>query len=456
MTPMKPPRFGGYGYRRALVIVSIVTLLLAALVTTTRDDHGSTIAALPGATAQPSVPGGGSGGSGSNGGGPPFPMQPPAMPDAPAPYNGGSYPAPYQGNGIDINNPAQQPAQAPQQQPDFQQTNPQQLQPANGQQPPDYDAPLQSAQPQPQQQPQQQQSQQRLQQQEPQQQEQQDADQNQRNNQCEPNEFIPAQSPKGSDEEHAAFRQFADAARKALDDVMDVKPGFQRDHTIPLRRLWDITGFRDLPIEQQVAIANMPENLKYVPSRWNSSKGSRLWSETPPNPGLDPPLGPSDLAELCVDEKSATESVLKAVSDRLAQQPSSQIPNQTSTSPPHAPSNDQNAPQQAPQPATPLPAPSQPPVSQPPASPTEPGQPPNPRIPRRPPPSEPSQPPTAPPATQPGVEPSPAVPGWFEPVGAAATVIAGTVACVLLCAEAVAGAAVVLGTGALFGLASAG
>ncbi|WGI34509.1 hypothetical protein [Mycolicibacterium aubagnense] len=125
-----------------------MALLLAALITTTRDEHGSTIAALPGATAQPSVPGGGSGGSGGNGGGPPFPLQPPAMPDAPAPFNGGSYPAPYQGNGIDINNPAEQPAQAAQQQPNSQQSNPQQLQPANGQQPPDYDAPLQQ-QPQP-------------------------------------------------------------------------------------------------------------------------------------------------------------------------------------------------------------------------------------------------------------------------------------------------------------------
>lgn len=239
---------------------------------------------------------------------------------------------------------------------------------------------------------------------------------------------------------------------------MDAKPGFQRDHIIPLRRLWDLTGFKELPMAQQVAIANMPENLKLVPSRWNSSKGSRLWSETPPNPNVDPPLGPSDLAELCLNEKSATEAVLNAVSDRLAEQPSSQIPKRTSTSTPQAPSNDtnQNAPQQAPLPATPLPSPSQPPVTQPPASPPQPGQPPNPRLLRRPPPSEPSQPPTAPPSTQPGVEPSPAVPGWLDPVGAAAAVVAGTVACALLCAEAVAGAAAVLGAGALFGLASAG
>ncbi|RUP29033.1 MULTISPECIES: hypothetical protein [Mycolicibacterium] len=144
MMPMKPrPRFHNTRYRRVLAIFSIVALMLSALIATTRDEHGSTIAALPGAAAQPSVPGGGSGGSGDNGGGPPFPMQPPAMPDAPGSYNGGSYPAPYPGNGIDINNPAEQSGQAPQQQANSQQNNSQQLQPANGQQPPDYDAPPQ-------------------------------------------------------------------------------------------------------------------------------------------------------------------------------------------------------------------------------------------------------------------------------------------------------------------------
>lgn len=143
MTPMKPrPRFNKNCYRRAVAILSIVALLLSVLIATTHDEHGSTVAALPGATAQPSVPGGGSSGSGGNGGGPPFPMQPPAMPDAPAPYNGGSYPAPYQGNGIDINNPGDQPAQVSQQ-PNGEQANSQQLQPANGQQPPNYDQPVQ-------------------------------------------------------------------------------------------------------------------------------------------------------------------------------------------------------------------------------------------------------------------------------------------------------------------------
>ncbi|MHA7666646.1 hypothetical protein [Mycolicibacterium sp. HS_4_1] len=144
MTPMKPPRWGVYRYRRVLAIFSIATLLLAALITTTRDDHGSTIAALPGATAQPSVPGGGSGGSGGSGGGPPFPLQPPGMPDGPSAYNSGSYPAPDQGNGISIYNSGA-PQSSGSQGYEHAPNDPQQLQPANGQQPPDYDAPLQTA-----------------------------------------------------------------------------------------------------------------------------------------------------------------------------------------------------------------------------------------------------------------------------------------------------------------------
>ncbi len=82
---------------------------------------------------------GGSSGSGSSG--PAFPMQPPDMPSAPGGYNSGSYPAPDQANGISIYNPATGQSGNPAQggYPGY----PQQGPPANGVQPPNYDAPLQ-------------------------------------------------------------------------------------------------------------------------------------------------------------------------------------------------------------------------------------------------------------------------------------------------------------------------
>ncbi|WP_141772159.1 MULTISPECIES: hypothetical protein [unclassified Mycobacterium] len=75
-------------------------------------------------------------------------MQPPEMPSAPGGYNGGSYPAPDQNNGISIYN-----SDAPQGSDGDSQaaTYPQSQQPANGTQPPDYDHPISqqpSAQPQ--------------------------------------------------------------------------------------------------------------------------------------------------------------------------------------------------------------------------------------------------------------------------------------------------------------------
>jgi hypothetical protein len=102
--------------------------------------------AMPRARADcPPDCGGGSSGSGSSG--PAFPMQPPDMPSPPEGYNSGSYPAPDQANGISIYNPSQQ---SPGSQGGYPQY-PQQGQPgppANGVQPPNYDAPAQGSAPQ--------------------------------------------------------------------------------------------------------------------------------------------------------------------------------------------------------------------------------------------------------------------------------------------------------------------
>ncbi|CAM5742296.1 hypothetical protein MAUB1S_01486 [Mycolicibacterium aubagnense] len=136
------------GLRRTMAVLAVAAVLMAGVVVVDRDDAaGVGLSALPGATGQPTGPTGGAG-SGGGLGGPPFPMQPPGMPDGPGAYNGGSYPAPDQGNGISLYNPDQQSAGSPggyQQAPNYPQPQ-QQMQPANGTQPPDYDAPLQPGQ----------------------------------------------------------------------------------------------------------------------------------------------------------------------------------------------------------------------------------------------------------------------------------------------------------------------
>lgn len=131
--------------QRAMAVVAGAAVLLAGIVVIDRDRPGGVgVSALPGATGQPPT-GPTGGGSGGGSGGPPFPLEPPGMPSGPSAYNSGSYPAPDQSAGIDI---YQTGAQAPDgSQGDYSQAPnyPQQLQPANGTQPPNYDAPLQTA-----------------------------------------------------------------------------------------------------------------------------------------------------------------------------------------------------------------------------------------------------------------------------------------------------------------------
>lgn len=136
------------GLRRSTAVLAVTSVLVAGVVVIDLDNTGGVgLSALPGATGQPAPTGPTGGGSGGgSGNGPAFPMQPPDMPSGPPNgYNSGSYPAPDQGNGISIYNSGA--PESPGSQGGYQQgsNNPQQLQPANGSQPPNYDAPLQTA-----------------------------------------------------------------------------------------------------------------------------------------------------------------------------------------------------------------------------------------------------------------------------------------------------------------------
>ena len=452
MTPMKPrSRLSVYHYRRAVAIASIFALLLAAIITTTRDDHGSIVTALPAAAAQPSVPGGGSGGSGGDGGGPPFPLQPPAMPDAPAPYKGGFYPAPNQANGIDINNPAEQPAKAPQQQPNSQPSNPQQLQPANGQQPPDYDQPLQQPSQQPQPQPNQQPEQQPAEQE---QEQEQSSDQEQRKqNDCEPNPIFgpqdysnltPEQLEEEVKEQQDAYDKLEPEARKLIasirkrmkngdfgpeikDEINRIESGiygkggtyitWDVDHIIPVRALVKLPQFRRLPLEDQVAIADMLANLYPNPSVFNRSRKDKLPSQWTTVKGEPVPGDVS--GDWCKKEKDATQAVLDEIAQR--QRDTRTAPKTSPTKPdPQGQQHPTAPPTQAPK-QVPTQAPAVQPTPAPPSSPDHTAVPRIPNSPRTSP-SETSAPRPAPPVSDPLEVPVIASTPIGDPVGALAGV----------------------------------
>ncbi|MGN7782842.1 hypothetical protein ACTJJE_25470 [Mycolicibacterium sp. 22603] len=121
-----------------------MAVLIAGALTSTTDTGVShpRVLGLPGATAEPTGPGGPTGPGPGNGSGGGSQFQPPGLPQGGPGYSGGNYPAPPQGNGIDINNPSAAPeySQAPQYP---QQSYPQRQPPVHGTQPPDYDLPPQ-------------------------------------------------------------------------------------------------------------------------------------------------------------------------------------------------------------------------------------------------------------------------------------------------------------------------
>ncbi|SKG13992.1 Uncharacterised protein [Mycobacteroides abscessus subsp. bolletii] len=154
------------------------------------------------------------------------------------------------------------------------------------------------------------------------QQEQNKKEENKKQDKCQPNDLVPPLSGTPSPEDAARLKEFRDKARSAMDKVLKARPGMERDHVIPLRRLWDIPGFKNLSLAAQIFIANNPDNLKHIPSKWNSSKQDRLWSE-PWEPGstVTPELTPEDRAKLCADEAKATETVKNEIENETKRKP---------------------------------------------------------------------------------------------------------------------------------------
>lgn len=140
---IRKPAPGPLG-RRVLALTAIVALLAATVMVTANDAQLPGAFTMPGATAEPPAPTGPGGPTGPGfGGGGGSQFQPPGWPQAGPGYSGGNYPAPPQGNGIDINNPSAAPDYNPTPQNPQQQPNASRQPPVHGTQPPDYDAPRQ-------------------------------------------------------------------------------------------------------------------------------------------------------------------------------------------------------------------------------------------------------------------------------------------------------------------------
>lgn len=88
--------------RRWSAAVAVGALIAAGVVVTLSDRGVWGPVAIPRAEAQPAPTGATGGGSGGGFGAPPFPLQPPGMPDGPGGYSNGYYPAPDQSWGINI------------------------------------------------------------------------------------------------------------------------------------------------------------------------------------------------------------------------------------------------------------------------------------------------------------------------------------------------------------------
>ncbi|MCA4994218.1 hypothetical protein HWD35_05790 [Tsukamurella tyrosinosolvens] len=159
---------------------------------------------------------------------------------------------------------------------------------------------------------------------------------------CEPNKYFP-EKPLPPKDKPDKWKKFNDAARDTSDNALpearkykemfdspDKPAGTAVDHVIPLRRLWSMDGFPDLPLSKQLEIANHPDNLKYLDETVNKSKNDRFASEynkgTPngwnPSDTVDGMFSAADLAKMCEDENNVAPKLAKMIEDAIPSIPS--------------------------------------------------------------------------------------------------------------------------------------
>ncbi|MGV0594137.1 hypothetical protein [Mycolicibacterium porcinum] len=343
-------------------------------------------------------PGPGPGPDFGSGGGSQF--MPPSMPSNGGSYSGSNIPAPAQGNGIDINNPASQmpageqgsaaqyPAQGPRT-------------PVHGHQPPNYDLPPQQAtQQQPaqqptQQQPQREQPEQQQPQQKVEQQPQNTDNEQQRQNQCQQQNSLPPSRPRTAkeDEVYQALRKKSpdEALNKRvgrdwglLDDAGNLT-GYPKDwvvdHVIPIERIVLIPGFVNITsFDVQKMIVELPENTFPLGPGLNSSKSNKVPKEWPGYvKKTGEAMSPEQYAALCDQQDIAIQRIMTEINAQ-------NVASKTSPSSPGTAPEVGNVPgrQHLPQPTAPDTAPPQAPTQAPTESPSAPRTAPQPvpRVPR--------------------------------------------------------------------------
>ncbi|MCC4908946.1 hypothetical protein [Microbacterium sp. cx-59] len=91
---------------------------------------------------------------------------------------------------------------------------------------------------------------------------------------------------------------------------------FQADHIIPLRRIVDLRGFRDLTYEQMLDIVNLSANFWGMGPRTNASTGSKPLEAWPGHPAFAP-ITPETRAMLRRISNEALDAVTDAIDDFL-------------------------------------------------------------------------------------------------------------------------------------------
>ncbi|MET9327159.1 hypothetical protein [Tsukamurella sp. NPDC003166] len=150
---------------------------------------------------------------------------------------------------------------------------------------------------------------------------------------CEYNEwFSPKPDGKFDDEsDKAKYQQFRYDAEHAPNYTSLGKrrtnAGLSADidHIIPLKRLWQMKGFKGLPPDVQVAIADNPSNLMFVRDSPNRSKQDGLASEYGEKPGwnastrIDGEFTVEELAEMCRRERAVSPKLHKLITEAIAE-----------------------------------------------------------------------------------------------------------------------------------------
>lgn len=148
---------------------------------------------------------------------------------------------------------------------------------------------------------------------------------------CEENPWFDRIDPdqiKPTDPDYADWKKFEKEARRQpnINKMRESGTGNAVDHILALRALWELPGFKRLPLASQLAIADDPMNLRLLLGRINSSKGQHPASQYGqtwfPGADIEDLMSVEELRAMCEAEKEATPVLMFQISQKLAEMPS--------------------------------------------------------------------------------------------------------------------------------------